>query len=564
MVHILSSLTHSNLTNLQLVDFTNVPTDPIIVDSISDIDHKILNKVLLRYRTHGFSIIEYKQEIDEIVVLKLAELLNLGKIFVPPLYKRGLYKTSGVSTVKSTNTDNKNHKVFESEASIDLHCDGTLQPIGFVQTTILACKYSASLGGESILFNSTAAYYELFQNDREAALTMASDCSLIRQANLNNCGDKNIGPVFAIKNGELVCAYSVTQTDSFMAAYNTDMAALKRAIEFMRNSALPGSKYNYQHKLSSGQILIFANSKISHGRLKYQNSNNTNRCMFRALFLEKIKDPGEEIFNKLKEKIMTKEKDRLDLNKKNVAAWWQFRNPKEDLYQETYNDSNKLHKNGGEIKVVKGPIDNCSGVKLNGVSQWLNSNEVILDTEASYTVAAWVRVDSDIVGEGLKFKQGEHAFTAVSQDALTHSAFYLGIREVETKISSGLLAQTIRWNFTVAPIDGSETGPVEWQHAYTQTPLSDDIMDKWFLLVGVCDAEARKISIYVINTKESNTISMPQDFILLPTDRGIQIGKGKWLQRNVDFWPGSVGPVKLFSYALNEKEVNQLAQENNL
>ncbi|MDV7401798.1 hypothetical protein RZS08_60825, partial [Arthrospira platensis SPKY1] len=76
--------------------------------------------------------------------------------------------------------------------------------------------------------------------------------------------------------------------------------------------------------------------------------------------------------------------------------------------------------------------------------------------------------------------------------------------------------------------------------------------------------EARKISIYVINTKESNTISMPQDFILLPTDRGIQIGKGKWLQRNVDFWPGSVGPVKLFSYALNEKEVNQLAQENNL
>jgi len=521
MGYILSSLTQ--FTNLQLVDFTNVPTDPIIVDSISDIDHKILNKVLVRYRTHGFSIIEYKQEIDEIVILKLAELLNLGKVFVPPLYKRGLYKTSGVSTVKSTNTDNKNHKVFESEASIDLHCDGTLQPIGFVQTTILACKYSASLGGESILFNSTAAYYELFQNDREAALTMASDCSLIRQANLNNCGDKNIGPVFAIKNGELVCAYSVTQTDSFMAAYNTDMAALKRAIEFMRNSALPGSKYNYQHKLSSGQILIFANSKISHGRLKYQNSNNTNRCMFRALFLEKIKDPGEEIFNKLKEKIMKKEKDILNLNKKNVAAWWQFRNKKEDLYQETYNDSNKFHKNGGEIKVVKGPIDNCSGVKLNGVSQWLNTNEVILDTEASYTVAAWVRVDSDIVGEGLKSKQGEHAFT-----------------------------------------DGSETGPVEWQHAYTQTPLSDDIMDKWFLLVGVCNAEARKISIYVINTKESNTISMPQDFILLPTDRGIQIGKGKWLQRNVDFWPGSVGPVKLFSYALNEKEVNQLAQENNL
>ena len=555
----------SNHTNLALVDFTSAPTDPIILESISDIDYHLLSQVSLRYQMHGFSIIEYKKEIDEMVVLKLAELLNLGKVFVPPLYKRGLYKTSGVSIVKSTNTENKNHKVFESEGSIDLHCDGTLQPIGFVQTSILACKYSASKGGESVLFNATAAYYELFQNDREAALSMASNCSLVRQANLNNCGDKNIGPVFDIKNGELVCAYSTTQTDSFMASYNTDIAALKRAIEFMRYTALPGSKYNYQHKLSSGQILIFANSKISHGRLKYQNSDNSSRCMFRALFLQKIKDSGEEIFNKLKEEMINKEKDALNSNKKNVAAWWQFQNKTEDLYQETYSSFNKLYKNGGKIKTVKGPIENCSGVKLNGISQWLNTSEAILDTEASYTVAAWVRVDSDAVGEGLKFKQGEHAFTAVSQDALTHSAFYLGIREVETKISSDLLAQTIRWNFTVAPIaiDEGETRLVAWQHAYTQTPLNDSIIDKWFLLVGICDSEARKISIYVINAKESNTISMPQDFILLPTDRGVQIGKGNWLKRNVDFWPGSVGPVKLFSYALNEEEVNQLSKENN-
>jgi hypothetical protein len=558
MNHILSTLNNSRIGNLGLVDFTNVPIDPITLDSISDIDHNTLSKIFFRYKVHGFSIVECKKEIDEIVVLKLAKLLDLGKVFVPPLYKRGLYKTNGVSTVKSTNTKNKNHKVFESEANIELHCDGTLQPIGFVQTTILACKHSALKGGESILFNATAAYYELFQNDREAALSMASDCSLIRQANLNNCGDKNIGPVFAIKNGELVCAYSVTQTDSFMASYNINIAALKRAIEFMHYSALPGSKYYYQHKLNSSQILIFANSKVSHGRLSYKDGSNSNRCMFRALFLEKVKEPRGKVFNKLIEIIKT-EKDVLNLNNKRTIAWWQFRHKTKDLYQETYNHYNKLYKNGNKIKIIKGPIENCSGIKLNGVSQWLNSKEVILDTEESYTVAAWVRVDSDVVGEGLKFKQGEHAFTAISQDALTHSAFYLGIRAVENKISEGLLEQTIRWSFTVSPIDGSETESAEWQHACTQNPLDDSIMDKWFLLVGVCDAEARKISIYVVNTKESNTVSIPEELILLPTDRGIQIGKGKWLKRNVDFWPGSIGPIKLFSYALNEEEISHLS-----
>ena len=78
----------------------------------------------------------------------------------------------------------------------------------------------------------------------------------------------NIGPVFAFKDNELVCAYSITKTDSFVASYNSDIKAIERAMEFMKQASMPGSKYYYQLQLKEGQILIFANSKISHAAAK--------------------------------------------------------------------------------------------------------------------------------------------------------------------------------------------------------------------------------------------------------------------------------------------------------
>ncbi|MDP3372315.1 MAG: LamG-like jellyroll fold domain-containing protein [Candidatus Paracaedibacteraceae bacterium] len=202
---------------------------------------------------------------------------------------------------------------------------------------------------------------------------------------------------------------------------------------------------------------------------------------------------------------------------------------------------------------------NFSGaVKLDGRTQSLEGKNPAVNTEGSYTVAAWVRLDSSLMREGLSLETGEYALTAISQDTPTHSNFYLGLRQVDEKRSESIVISSLRWNFTVAPIDGTQTGPVEWQHAYTKSPLDDSILDKWFLLVGVCDAAARTASIYVPTINEEGIIHWPANFIQLPAKGGIQVGKGRWLTKAVDHWPGSIGPVKIFSGVMSKEEVYKI------
>lgn len=208
---------------------------------------------------------------------------------------------------------------------------------------------------------------------------------------------------------------------------------------------------------------------------------------------------------------------------------------------------------------------NISGaVRLDGSKQFLGTKNSVVDTEDSYTVAAWVRLDSSAMNGKLSLKPGEHALTAVSQDTATHSNFYLGLRQVDKEQPDGVLTSSLRWNFTVSPIDGSETGPVDWQHAHAESHLDDSDLDKWFLLVGVCDTAAKTASIYVPTVNEKGTIHWPVDLVQLPVEGGFQVGRGRWLGKDVDHWPGSIGPIKVFSGAMSQEEVNKLYNNSEL
>ena len=242
-----------------------------------------------------------------------------------------------------------------------------------------------------------------------------------------------------------------------------------------------------------------------------------------------------------------------------VKGWWQFKQNTNNPFGDTSGNDNFLIPTGDPSLISDPSLS--GGIKLNGSSQWLGTNKPVLNTEASYTVAAWVRVDSSTMNGNLTLNLGKFALTAVSQDSLTHSAFYLGIRQVKEEKSESTLKPSLRWHFTISPIDGSQTGPVEWQHAYTKTPLDNSILDKWFLLVGVCDVSTRTANIYVPNVDESGTVHFPNELIFLRSEGGLQIGRGRWLGRNVDQWPGSVGPVKVFSGVLTAEEAKKLYTE---
>ena len=84
---------------------------------------------------------------------------------------------------------------------------------------------------------------------------------------------------------ELVCRYSVTDTDSWAVPNGVDEAGLRRGIDFLATASSQGSPYYAQLTLSAGRAIVFDNTKISHGRTQYRDLGERPRCMYRGLSL---------------------------------------------------------------------------------------------------------------------------------------------------------------------------------------------------------------------------------------------------------------------------------------
>lgn len=270
----------------QLMDFKSIPASPVIVSDKSPVLNGASSEVIQRYTQFGFSVIQLESKpITAETALYLGDIFNLGEAFIPPLYLKGGYQASAVSKI-STQDHDPAHPTFQREVEAKLHCDGTLQKIGYIQSSLLLCGLPAAEGGDSILFNATAAFSELLTSDLDAAIALATPGALVRQANINGCSDKNVGPVFAVQDGALVTAYSVTETDRFVAAHGINIADLRRGVEFMHQASQPGSPYFFQLRLEAGQAILFANSKLAHGRRPYRNAGCSRRCLYRSLYLK--------------------------------------------------------------------------------------------------------------------------------------------------------------------------------------------------------------------------------------------------------------------------------------
>lgn len=242
-----------------------------------------------------------------------------------------------------------------------------------------------------------------------------------------------------------------------------------------------------------------------------------------------------------------------------TEGWWKFNENKSNSYQDSSSSGHTLNATGSPECI--GQAGEAGAVMLDGTSQWLSTEKPVLQTDKSFSIVAWVRLDSSIMNGKLALKQGEHAITAVSQDSPTHSGFYLGVREIEETQPNGDKTLALKWNFTISPVDGSETGVLEWQHAHTSLSLDDTTLDKWVLLVGVCDVVNRCANIYVPSLNEKGSAYVPDAWNFWKAQGGFQIGRGLWLGRNVDQWSGSVGPVRAFSGVLTSEDAKRLYNE---
>lgn len=252
-------------------------------------------------------------------------------------------------------------------------------------------------------------------------------------------------------------------------------------------------------------------------------------------------------------------------SEKNIEGWWKF---------DEITDRNvipDLSGNDHALTIIGAPRvindDKLKGaIVLDGETQWISTSKPILRTDQSFSIAAWVHLDSAIMSSKLELRKKEHSFalTAVSQDSPTHSAFYLGIRRIEETQPDGITTSALKWSFTVAPVDGSETGLLVWEHAHSVSSLEKSMLDNWVMLVGVYDVAKRAAYIYIPSINEAGIAYMPDAWTFWQADGALQIGRARWLGCNVDQWPGKIGPVRVFSGVLTEEDAKKLYTEDTL
>ncbi len=145
---------------------------------------------------------------------------------------------------------------------------------------------------------------------------------------------------------------------------------------------------------------------------------------------------------------------------------------------------------------------------FNGSNNFVDVSTNVLNTNGSFSVAGWVRLDS---------ATGYH--TALSQDGSTVSGFYL-----QRRLDTGKFA------FTLPNADSTSAGgPVA---SSTTTP----VIGTWYHLVGVRDTGANLLRIYVDGQLEGTA----------PINTGwsatghTEIGRAKWAGNSSDFWPGAI------------------------
>lgn len=268
------------------ITFEDVPTPPACVREAGDVEPQEATEIIERYARHGFVIIQVGSRCPPPEALRaLTEALSLGEPFVPPLYATGNYVGGTISRISAAVVGEGAHPSFEGTGGLEFHCDGTLQPIGYVKASALLCESPGVEGGESTLFNAAAAYAELAGGDVAAAAALATEGVLTRQANINGRTDMNVGPAFAVRDGQLACNYSVTATDRWNLEAGVDEADLRRGVDFLRRASEPGSPFFLKLGLGAGQAILMDNSRISHGRTPYRNSDAQRRCLYRSLHL---------------------------------------------------------------------------------------------------------------------------------------------------------------------------------------------------------------------------------------------------------------------------------------
>jgi len=171
------------------------------------------------------------------------------------------------------------------------------------------------------------------------------------------------------------------------------------------------------------------------------------------------------------------------------------------------------------------------GGRFNG--GWAHTDRPVIEPDASYTVAAWVKLDR---------LPGQDQYVAVSQDGRWDSRFKLGV-------SRGW-GMPNGWIFAANAADTPDDSVAGSQPAWVQSDIAEQV-GVWTHLAGVYDHEAGQIRLYV-NGRLSGTAPFTN---AQPAASSLVFGRWQNEGFRVGAWPGTIDDVQVTQRALSAAEL---------
>ncbi|MEV5751765.1 LamG domain-containing protein [Actinoallomurus sp. NPDC052308] len=171
-----------------------------------------------------------------------------------------------------------------------------------------------------------------------------------------------------------------------------------------------------------------------------------------------------------------------------------------------------------------------TAMQLNGTDAYAATSGPLIDTSKSFAVSAWARA-----------VDGSHHATVATQLGDRKAGFYLQFRA-----ASG--STPMHWTFGRAGSD-SDSDP-NWYAASSATAQ----LNQWTHLVGVYDAAAKTLSLYV-NGRFAQTVACPTAW---NAQGAFQIGQTLWAGNRLDYWPGDLDDIRVFDRVVTGDEAKDL------
>ncbi|MFF9410137.1 LamG domain-containing protein [Streptomyces anandii] len=171
------------------------------------------------------------------------------------------------------------------------------------------------------------------------------------------------------------------------------------------------------------------------------------------------------------------------------------------------------------------------GLSLNGTTAYAATSTGVIDTRASYTVSAWVLLNS----------AGSSNQTIVGQDGSFYSGFYLSYQG---------LSKT--WTLRTSPTDASD-GNISDQIVVARQPATAGV---WTHLAAVYDGPKKLIKLYVNGILQGTHTVAPS----WEAGGPLQIGRVLWRGDYTDFLAGSVDEVTTWQRALTDAQISDEAR----